>query len=235
MTRTKSSLFWCVCVFLMVASWSAAALASVVIYQTDQEMTLKASRIVRAKVVKKVSQWEPKEKRIYTYITLVVLDPLKGATGAQELVIRQMGGTANGIGMHVPGSATFTIGEEVVVFLETIRQQPKFHHVMGMAMGKFKVVEDAKTKARTLVRQLKGVSLARRTPQGRFQIKHGKDVVSIKPVVLDTFVNKIKTYLREAKMKSVPVRPTPTLRATPKAPVKEPLVGPQLPKKPANK
>lgn len=186
--------------------------ASVVLQLTDQQMTLRADRIVRAKVIRKVSQWMPKQRRIYTFITLLVMDPVKGAKSSQEVVIRQLGGTANGMGMYIPGSANFQLGEEVFVFLEKIKKSV-YHHVMSMSYGKFTVIKQPKTHTYKLVRQLKGVSLATRSKTtGRLQIKHGHDVQA-KTLTLGAYVKKIRGYLQAAKA-------APSVRVVTPRPVK---------------
>ena len=56
--------------------------------------------------------------------------------------------------MKVPGSASFKLGEEVLVFLEKVKQK-SYHMVMGMSYGKYKVLEHPKTKIRYLTNRLK--------------------------------------------------------------------------------
>lgn len=216
--------------FLCV-SLAATAHASVVLQLSDQQMTTQADRIVRAKVIQKISRWDKKTKRVYTYVKLVVLDPIKGSKGAEEVTIRLMGGSANGVGMHISGSPSFKLGEEVVVFLEKVRQAPKFHHVMGMAYGKFQVVMDTKNKVQMLVRHLKGVSLARRTPKGTFSIQHGHELKH-QPVQLSTFVGKIKGYLRAARLKKKPSIAVPQLKKSLRPSVVPQPKRPLLPKQP---
>ena len=209
---------------LSIILWSVAinpAFSSIVVPLSDKQMTLRAARIVRAKVVRKYSQWEKKERRIYTYITLAVLDSIKGNKSAQEVIIRQMGGVYRGIGMSIPGMPHFRLGEEVLLFLENSRHSPH-HMVMGMSYGKYQVIRDLKKKTAYLTRNLRGLSLAYRTPKKGVKIVPATPLQA-KHLVLDSFVRQIKTYL-QLKTSPKPMlrikRPTikiPTLK-TPKAP-----------------
>lgn len=208
--------------FLWCMSWSMTPVeASIVLQLSDQQMTQRAGQIVRGKVVRKYSKWLKSKRRIYTYITLAVLDRIKGSQKTTELTIRQVGGAANGIGMHVPGSAKFKLGEEVLVFLEPSRAS-KHSLVMGMSFGKYRVVMNPKTKVKMLERDLHGVSLAQYNAQKKLQIKHASPRM-LKPKPLRDFVMKIRKYmtmkpvtpsLRKPKLQKLqpPTTPKPTLR-----------------------
>lgn len=196
-------------------AFAPTADATIVLQLSDQQMATKASGIVHGKVVRKYSQWVKKERRIYTYITIAVLSRVKGQT-KQEVVIRQVGGVANGLGMHVPGSAKFELGEEVFVFLEKSRVTAH-HMVMGMSYGKFSVVTDAKTKVKMLKRDLHGVSLAVWDKNKKMKINHASHKL-MEPRPMSTFVAKIKTYLQAATVK------TPTLKRPSVPSIKRPTV-----------
>ncbi len=194
MRYTLRSLFLGCCVMLLCLSWGGVSVeASIVLQLSDHQMTLRAGRIVRGKVVRKYSRWIKSERRIYTYITLAVLDMIKGSKQSREIVIRQVGGTANGLGMHVPGSASFKLGEEVLVFLEKPKSS-KYHLVMGMSFGKYRVVVNPKTKMKLLQRNLHGVSLARYDVKKKLQINHTSPVL-LRPKPLDSFVQRLRGYL----------------------------------------
>ncbi len=208
---------------LLLGAWSSVAEATIVLQLSDQQMAVKANRIVYGKVVRKYSQWVKKERRIYTYITIAALSHVKGAA-KQEVVIRQVGGTANGLGMHVPGSAKFELGEEVFVFLEKSRVSTH-HLVMGMSYGKFRVVTDAKTQVKMLQRDLHGVSLAVWDAKKKMHIKHATPEM-IKPKPMTTFVTQIQTYLKAATVKTptlkTPTVKRPTLQTQPRPNVPQP-------------
>ncbi|MGZ3687221.1 MAG: hypothetical protein ACXWPM_02040 [Bdellovibrionota bacterium] len=80
-------------------------------------------------------------KRIFTYSEVFVAEVLKGAADPKKVVIREMGGEKDGLGMQVAGSAQFTKGEDVVVFLNDRNDEGTFD-VRNMMMGKFNLVKD---------------------------------------------------------------------------------------------
>lgn len=211
---------WCgiVAFALLAVGLHRPVQASIILQLSDQQMTTQAHRIVHGKVVRKYSLWEAKERRIYTYITLAVLDMIKG-TSDTEVVIRQVGGTANGLGMHVPGTASFQLGEEVLVFLERSRDSAHYL-VMGMSYGKYRVKIDTKTQMRILHRDLHGVSLARWDAQKKMQIHH-VDTNQLKPVRMEDFVDKIRQYMNPGVVKPS-VRPAvrPPATSTVKVPTR---------------
>ena len=183
-----------VCVIFCWLPFSAGA--SVILKMNTQQMTVLADQIVHGRVVKKVSQWDQKTRRIYTYTTLTILETLKGVTKRKEVTIRQLGGSANGIGMRVPGAAKFQLGEEVVVFLE--QKKPTIQQVMGMTYGKYTVLTNPDTKKRYLIRDLRGVSVAH-YQGGKFRVEHAHKPKSTQPILLESFTRQLKIYLRDAK------------------------------------
>lgn len=184
-------------VFCVVFCWLPfSAGASVILKMNTQQMTLLADQIVHGRVVRTKSEWDKNSRRIYTYTTLTVLESLKGKATYKEVIIRQLGGSANGIGMRVPGAAKFRLGEEVVVFLE--EKKKSIPQVMGMAYGKYTVLLDDKTKKRYLVQDLKGISVAN-FEKGKFRVEHAHKLKTTQPVLLESFTRQLKIYLRKAK------------------------------------
>lgn len=207
MHNTKPLFLGLLCAALLMPAQSEA---SIIVKLTDKQMAQRANRIVHGKVVRQYSDWDKNRRRIYTYTIISVLDRIKG-TPTQELTIRQVGGAKDNIGMRVPGSAKFKLGEEVVVFLESIKKTA-FHHVMGMSYGKYTVVRDAKTQQLLLKRNLHNIAVASKNSKGRYKIQHAKD--SKKPLVLETFIKKIRYYVALPKLQQQ--KTTPRLQTTPK-------------------
>lgn len=75
--------------------------------------------------------------RFWTRTTLVPERVVKGAVEG-PVVVETAGGVVDGIGQRVAGSAQFTEGEQVVVFLA--RRPDGRLRVRGMAQGKLRVV-----------------------------------------------------------------------------------------------
>jgi hypothetical protein len=100
-------------------------------------LATRADRIVLARVESSVSRWTPHHDAIYTDVVLRVERGYKGELGPGEaLVVKREGGSVDGVGMLVYGAATFSIGEQVIVFAEH-RGADSF--VVGMAQGRLSV------------------------------------------------------------------------------------------------
>jgi hypothetical protein len=107
------------------------------------DLARNSNAIVRATVEDQTSRQDDASKEIYTYITLRVLDPVKGSKGESIVTLRQLGGQVGNIASIVPGLPTFSKGEEVVVFL-TASDRAGYPWVMGLQQGKYTVRTDPK-------------------------------------------------------------------------------------------
>jgi hypothetical protein len=105
--------------------------------------------IVHGKVGATFADWgrgEDSNKRIYTYWELQITEVFKGsAEGQQTLRMRELGGEKDGRAMQVAGTANFSLGEDVVVFLSP-KNTEGCYDVWGMMMGKFNVQKDESGK-----------------------------------------------------------------------------------------
>ncbi|WNG49025.1 hypothetical protein F0U60_36585 [Archangium minus] len=100
------------------------------------ELAQTADSIVHGTVRRVESRWSGDGRRIITDVEIQVTEALKGQASSTVLVT-QPGGRVGDIGQMVSGLATFSPGEEVVLFLE--RRGPQAFRVSGMAQGKYKV------------------------------------------------------------------------------------------------
>ncbi len=100
------------------------------------ELSQTADAIVHGTVRRVESRWSGDGRRIVTDVEIQVTESLKGQAGNMVLVT-QPGGQVGDIGQKVSGLASFTPGEEVVLFLE--RRGTQAFRVSGMAQGKYKV------------------------------------------------------------------------------------------------
>ena len=106
------------------------------------DLAKKSETIALARVDDVSARWDANHKEIYTYISLKVLDGVKGSRKDDVLTIRQIGGTVDKIISVVPGMPSFTKGEEVVVFLSP-KDRAGYPWVMGLQQGKYSVSMDA--------------------------------------------------------------------------------------------
>ncbi|HEX6836237.1 MAG TPA: hypothetical protein VF334_06665 [Polyangia bacterium] len=114
-----------------------AAHATVLVPLDTRALTDRAERIVLGTVESQVSRWSSDHQAIYTDVTIRVSRAYKGAVKPGErVVVRREGGVVDGMGMRVYGAASFTVGEEVVVFMET---RGNAMWTVGMTQGKLRV------------------------------------------------------------------------------------------------
>jgi hypothetical protein len=110
-----------------------------------EETVKDAPVIARGKVTMQYAEWavvSSGAKRIYTYIELQPVTFLKAPGtwgGKTRLVVREIGGQKDGMGMQVPGSAKFNIGEEVVVFASDQVRPDGALDLRGLMLSKLKV------------------------------------------------------------------------------------------------
>ncbi|MDP6943843.1 MAG: hypothetical protein QF464_06795, partial [Myxococcota bacterium] len=78
--------------------------------------------------------------RVYTQTTVRVDESIGGDARPGDLVvIRQLGGSLDGLETVLVGTSDFTLGDEVVLFTRT---DGAFHYLVGMAQGTYFVLRD---------------------------------------------------------------------------------------------
>jgi hypothetical protein len=117
------------------------AQATIVEAMTTAKMTSRADLIVRGQVVAQKSQWDDSHGRIFTDVTLQVAETYKGAQ-QKTIVIRNLGGVVDGIGMRTIGEVQFGGREEVFVFLRqtAMGSTIPIYQTIGMAQGKMTIL-----------------------------------------------------------------------------------------------
>ncbi len=171
--------------------------SAVVLKLPLEKMVSSASMIIRGKVIKKYSVWDKKDRRIYTYITLEIIEKYKGKVKGKTVTIRQLGGKVGNIGMMVPGAPKFKLGEESILFLHA-RKDQTYPMIMGLSYGKYRIVKSAKLGKPAVERNLSGITLARMEGQKLLLERPGSKKTLIP---LEEFVKKIKTYLKTKEIK----------------------------------
>jgi hypothetical protein len=119
-----------------------AMLATPVFATTVQKMELQqlvaaSDSIVQGTVESVEARYE--EKMIYTYVSIVVDDPLKGEQ-RRTVLLRQIGGTIGAKTVWISGMPQFRAGQQVIVFLRN-RQDGTFD-VIGLNQGKYDIIDD---------------------------------------------------------------------------------------------
>jgi hypothetical protein len=115
-----------------------------------------STHIVEARAVRSVSQWNAEHTLILTYTNFEVRRTLKGET-PHTILVRQLGGTVNGISQRVAGVRHWRPGDEAVLFLQPSSIPDGALVVTGLMQGNF---------------------LMRHTPQGQIFVSNGMPEVS---------------------------------------------------------
>ncbi len=104
----------------VVITTASLAHATVVVPLSLADQVGRSDLVVRAHVGTAHSAFVPARGTILTWTELEVSEVLKGQAPS-TLVLRQMGGTADGQTMMVPGDAHLAAGDDVILFLRTDR------------------------------------------------------------------------------------------------------------------
>ena len=123
-------------IFLMAAS---AAYATTIIRLDLAQMVKQSDNIVQGRVEDVNVQWDTTARTAYTYVTISVADPMKGARRS-TVTVRQLGGKVGALNVTVAGMPKFSKGEELIVFLKS--QGDGTFMVLGLNQGKYEIADD---------------------------------------------------------------------------------------------
>jgi hypothetical protein len=110
-----------------------------------------STHIVEARAGRSVSQWNAEHTLILTYTNFEVRRTLKGQM-PHTILVRQLGGTVNGISQRVAGVRHWRPGDDAVLFLQPSSVPDGALVVTGLMQGNF---------------------LMRHTPQGQTFVSNG--------------------------------------------------------------
>ena len=83
----------------------------------DPDLARISDAILTGRVISIAYGRDPQVPYIYTYVTIEIDEHIKGLGRVTELVVKQLGGRIGDLAMVVYDQATFTVGEEVLLFL----------------------------------------------------------------------------------------------------------------------
>ena len=127
---------------LLFIAWSAQA--TMVKPMSVEELTSEASAVVEGQAVESWSSWNAVHSRIYTFTRVKVSKTLKG-TQTETIVVKQLGGSADGYTQHVSGVRAMQTGEDALLFLRPSEARDGTMVVVGLMQGHFRYSRDAKT------------------------------------------------------------------------------------------
>jgi hypothetical protein len=193
MKRSRSAVIVALAAFALLGANLAGA--TTVQKFSVSDLTKKSATIALARVEDVSSRWDENHKEIYTFISLKVLDGVKGSHKNDVLTIRQLGGTVDGLISVVPAMPSFKTGEEVVVFLSP-NDRAGYPWVMGLQQGKYSVSSDA-NGFKQVWQDVDGLRVV--TPDGKVQ--EG----TAAPQPLNSFLDGVRTQLNvDGKVQAQP-------------------------------
>lgn len=145
-------------------AWLGAsdASATVMVEVPLEQLVQRADAIVHGTVTRTGTRLEMRESGLepQTLVTLRVHSWIAGEGGA-TVTLRELGGTWQGGGLRFEGTPQYTVGEEVVVFLERRAEAPHDLRTLEMVQGKFSVRHGVPGVPSIVRRDLDGIAFAR--------------------------------------------------------------------------
>lgn len=142
-----------------LAAWlGLASSASASQRVTDDALARSSAAAVQGRVVAMSAHWDPDADTIYTFVTLDVAASWGLDGQPARVVVKQLGGFVGGTAFVVGGQAQFTVGEDVLVFLD-VRPRDNTLSVSGLEQGKW-VLNGAADVATSAMREMHGTDPA---------------------------------------------------------------------------
>lgn len=165
-----------------------AAQATVVLSETIEQLAINAHVIVRGKAGPSEARWNDARTRIETWTEITVSDVIKGRLNG-PVRVRQVGGIIGKAGMSVAGEASFTEGEEVVLFLDRPGDDGSIFVVRSMSYGKMTVEKTPLGDVR-VYRDAKGLGLYEPKDSNVRLVNSREDLGNV-----DSFIGRLKRAL----------------------------------------
>ena len=127
------------------------AFATYAVIPPDDDLIIGARAIVMGKVLSVASGFDESQGRIFTYVTLRVREVIKGQNISRNIILKEPGGQVGTQGSIIFGTPQFRPDEEVFLYLDTWNDGSLRVH--QMFLGKFSIIDDAKTGQRVAVRE----------------------------------------------------------------------------------
>lgn len=179
---------------LATASAASTASATVMVEVPLEELIQQADAIVHGTVVSTAVRLEMRDGALepQTITTIRVHEWLAGS-GGERVELRELGGVWQGGGVRFDGTPEYHAGEEVVVFLERRREEPRDLRTLAMVQGKFEVRHGAPGVPSCVQRDLSGIAFAR-WADGRQTVNEPGDDPAME---LQTFLDFVRRARRD--------------------------------------
>ncbi|MBI4456343.1 MAG: hypothetical protein HY644_10635 [Acidobacteria bacterium] len=126
------------CMALLSILFCSLTRATTIRRLSFDQLVGRSELIVHGKVLATRSYVVPSRGWIVTDTRIEVLDAIKGQVGT-FVTVTELGGIVEDRGMLVPGTASFRVGEEMVIFLKNVDGRWR---TSGLIQGKFPIVEE---------------------------------------------------------------------------------------------
>jgi hypothetical protein len=119
-------------------TFSCLLCATTVVPVSLEELTRNSSHVVEAIAAESWTRWNPQHTFIYTYTRFEVSAGLKG-NPPSTLIVKQLGGSAEGYTQKVAGVRGWHPGEKAVLFLRPSADVDTSFEITGLMQGNFAV------------------------------------------------------------------------------------------------
>jgi hypothetical protein len=126
---------------------ASLATATVVLPIEFRQLANEAQAIVHGRVADVRSAWVDGRRAVETFITIDAAEYLKGNLGSQ-VTFKVPGGQLGRYRTILVGAPTFTVGDEVILFLKS--DGASYPFVIGLTQGLFRVATDPSTGAQVV-------------------------------------------------------------------------------------
>ena len=138
-------LFQAIVILQLLGPFVAPAWATTFVKKTFERAVSDSESIIRGTIGMTYTNWAKVQEgtpRIFTFTELTLDEVLKGdlTVPGKTVILRELGGEKDGVGLQIPGAARFKRGEEVVVFISLPPNADGSFTLRGMEMGKYNLV-----------------------------------------------------------------------------------------------
>jgi hypothetical protein len=132
------------CILIAVTLFAFMAQATMVKPMSVEELTKASSAVIEGQATETWTSWNAVHTRIYTFTRVRVTQTLKG-TATDSVVIKQLGGSADGYTQHVSGVRAMQTGESAMLFLRPSEARDGTMVIVGLMQGHFRFARDTQT------------------------------------------------------------------------------------------
>ena len=120
------------------------AVATTVKPMSIEELTSAATTIVEGRATSSWSGWNPQHTLIYTFTRVKVSKTLKGSAN-ETVVVKQLGGSAEGYTQKVAGVHPMGTGDSAMLFLRASEAHDGTMVIVGLMQGNFRIERETTT------------------------------------------------------------------------------------------